>query len=230
MIKVLKLDYTLVCSQLITIICTICFSFVVSIVLNMPIVVIGALFMMNMIFSTIPFEMDKDYKFCFYDMLPISRKIKIVARYTFLSINTLFTSAFSLLILYISAQRMRVVIKGIFYVVFVFMVSISFVLACLQYLIYYKVEATISKQNSLWLRFIPAFGMMMLVNLFGEKLIDSSLLRVVNNCFLQALFGEKCKIFLENVASPNWRKLQGLGWQLFCQLHSHCRPYLVVIA
>ena len=111
MIKVLKLDYTLVCSQLITIICTICFSFVVSIVLNMPIVVIGALFMMNMIFSTIPFEMDKDYKFCFYDMLPISRKIKIVARYTFLSINTLFTSAFSLLILYISAQRMRVVIK-----------------------------------------------------------------------------------------------------------------------
>ena len=78
MIKVLKLDYTLVCSQLITIICTICFSFVVSIVLNMPIVVIGALFMMNMIFSTIPFEMDKDYKFCFYDMLPISRKIKIV--------------------------------------------------------------------------------------------------------------------------------------------------------
>ena len=49
-------------------------------------------------------------------------------------------------------------------------------------------------------------------------------------CFLQALFGEKCKIFLENVASPNWRKLQGLGWQLFCQLHSHCRPYLVVIA
>ena len=181
MIKVLKLDYTLVCSQLITIICTICFSFVVSIVLNMPIVVLGALFMMNIIFSTIPFEMDKDYKFCFYDMLPISRKIKIVARYTFLSINTLFTSAFSLLILYISAQRMRVVIKGIFYVVFVFMVSISFVLACLQYLIYYKVEATISKQNSLWLRFIPAFGMMMLVNLFGEKLIDSSLLRVVNN-------------------------------------------------
>ena len=50
------------------------------------------------------------------------------------------------------------------------------------------------------------------------------------SCFLQALFGEKCKIFLENVASPNWRKLQGLGWQLFCQLHSHCRPYLVVIA
>ena len=55
--------------------------------------------------------------------------------------------------------------------------------------------------------------------------------RIIENvCFLQALFGEKCKIFLENVASPNWRKLQGLGWQLFCQLHSHCRPYLVVIA
>ncbi|MGN0326581.1 MAG: hypothetical protein ACI4DW_09720 [Lachnospiraceae bacterium] len=36
-------------------------------------------------------------------------------------------------------------------------------------------------------------------------------------CFLQALFGEKCKIFLENVASPNWRKLQSLGRQLSCQ-------------
>ena len=37
------------------------------------------------------------------------------------------------------------------------------------------------------------------------------------DCFLQALFGEKCKIFLENVASPNWRKLQSLDRQLFCQ-------------
>ena len=47
-------------------------------------------------------------------------------------------------------------------------------------------------------------------------------------CFLQALFGKSCKVFLENVASPNWRKLQSLGWQLSCQPHSHCRPYLVV--
>ena len=28
-------------------------------------------------------------------------------------------------------------------------------------------------------------------------------LRTYLDCFLQALFGEKCKIFLENVASPN---------------------------
>ena len=39
----------------------------------------------------------------------------------------------------------------------------------------------------------------------------------IKECFLQALFGEKCKIFLENVASPNWRKLQSLDRQLFCQ-------------
>ena len=45
-------------------------------------------------------------------------------------------------------------------------------------------------------------------------------------CFLQVLFGEKCKIFLENVASPNWRKMQGPGWQILCQTHSHCRPYV----
>ena len=29
-----------------------------------------------------------------------------------------------------------------------------------------------------------------------------------NNCFLQAFFGESCKIFLENIASPFWQKLQ----------------------
>ena len=49
-------------------------------------------------------------------------------------------------------------------------------------------------------------------------------------CFLQALFGKSCKIFLENVASPNWRKLQSLNWQLSCQLYSHCRPNIVVTA
>lgn len=27
-------------------------------------------------------------------------------------------------------------------------------------------------------------------------------------CFLQAFFGESCKIFLEKIASPFWRKLQ----------------------
>ena len=49
-------------------------------------------------------------------------------------------------------------------------------------------------------------------------------------CFLQVFFGKSCKIFLENVASPNWRKLQSLDWQLSCQPHSHCRPNLVVTA
>ena len=38
------------------------------------------------------------------------------------------------------------------------------------------------------------------------------LMDIPKECFLQALFGEKCKIFLENVASPNWRKLQSFGW------------------
>ena len=52
----------------------------------------------------------------------------------------------------------------------------------------------------------------------------------LRRCFLQVLFGKSCKIFLENVASPNWRKLQSLDWQLSCQPHSHCRPNLVVTA
>ena len=49
-------------------------------------------------------------------------------------------------------------------------------------------------------------------------------------CFLQALFGQSCKTFLDIIASPNWTKLQSLDWQLSCQPHSHCRPYLVVTA
>ena len=56
------------------------------------------------------------------------------------------------------------------------------------------------------------------------------LLALTKSCFLQVLFGKSCKIFLENVASPNWRKLQSLDWQLSCQPHSHCRPNLVVTA
>ena len=33
----------------------------------------------------------------------------------------------------------------------------------------------------------------------------------VNTCFLQALFGQSCKIFLDIVACPNWTKLQSTG-------------------
>ena len=73
-------------------------------------------------------------------------------------------------------------------------------------------------------------AVVLLLNLKTIAATDWNSFHFLQDCFLQALFGEKCKIFLENVASPNWRKLQGLGWQLFCQLHSHCRPYLVVIA
>ena len=50
------------------------------------------------------------------------------------------------------------------------------------------------------------------------------------DCFLQALFGQSCKTFLDIIASPNWTKLQSLDWQLSCQPHSHCRQYLVVTA
>ena len=52
----------------------------------------------------------------------------------------------------------------------------------------------------------------------------------VISCFLQALFGQSCKTFLDIIASPNWTKLQSLDWQLSCQPHSHCRQYLVVTA
>ena len=54
--------------------------------------------------------------------------------------------------------------------------------------------------------------------------------KLFGSCFLQALFGQSCKTFLDIIASPNWTKLQSLDWQLSCQPHSHCRPYLVVTA
>ena len=67
---------------------------------------------------------------------------------------------------------------------------------------------------------------------FSHRTIICSLRDLIREypCFLQVLFGKSCKIFLENVASPNWRKLQSLDWQLSCQPHSHCRPNLVVTA
>ena len=58
-----------------------------------------------------------------------------------------------------------------------------------------------------------------------QHLLDDSMV-----CFLQALFGQSCKTFLDIIASPNWTKLQSLDWQPSCQPHSHCRPYLVVTA
>ena len=63
--------------------------------------------------------------------------------------------------------------------------------------------------------------------------IDSQLRMIkeyCEKCFLQALFGQSCKTFLDIIASPNWTKLQSLDWQLSCQPHSHCRQYLVVTA
>ena len=38
-----------------------------------------------------------------------------------------------------------------------------------------------------------------------------NMLKDLLGCFLQVLFGKSCKIFLENVASPNWRILQSLA-------------------
>ena len=60
--------------------------------------------------------------------------------------------------------------------------------------------------------------------------IQSEIDQLKQGCFLQALFGQSCKTFLDIIASPNWTKLQSLDWQLSCQPHSHCRPYLVVTA
>ena len=41
------------------------------------------------------------------------------------------------------------------------------------------------------------------------------------------LYSENVNLFF---ASTFWTKLQSLDWQLSCQPHSHCRPYLVVTA
>ena len=42
------------------------------------------------------------------------------------------------------------------------------------------------------------------------KLTNDYMFRAVLQCFLQALFGQSCKIFLDIVACPFWTKLQSL--------------------
>ena len=58
----------------------------------------------------------------------------------------------------------------------------------------------------------------------GFEIRENSKVRVsdVKECFLQDLFGENCKTFLANVASPNWRKLQSF-WAADYQSVKLCR-------
>ena len=44
-----------------------------------------------------------------------------------------------------------------------------------------------------------------------SKINGRKTFRNLIECFLQALFGQNCKIFLDIVASPFWTKLQSTG-------------------
>ena len=44
-----------------------------------------------------------------------------------------------------------------------------------------------------------------------SELILNEINIVLKNCFLQDLFGQSCKTFLDIVACPNWTKLQSAG-------------------
>lgn len=45
------------------------------------------------------------------------------------------------------------------------------------------------------------------------------------SCFLQALFGQSCKTFLDIVACPNWTKLQSIWLALNRPAEQPCRHY-----
>ena len=47
----------------------------------------------------------------------------------------------------------------------------------------------------------------MLLDLLETYVSEEETIRI---CFLQALFGQSCKTFLDIVACPNWTKLQCL--------------------
>ena len=48
---------------------------------------------------------------------------------------------------------------------------------------------------------------------------------LVDVCFLQALFGQSCKTFLDIVACPNWTKLQSIWLALNRPAEQPCRHY-----
>ena len=49
------------------------------------------------------------------------------------------------------------------------------------------------------------------IGVFGLSGKLSKIPKMVFNCFLQVLFGQSCKTFLDIVACPNWTKLQSFG-------------------
>jgi hypothetical protein len=47
--------------------------------------------------------------------------------------------------------------------------------------------------------------------MIGFLLMAAVLYHFIRYCFLQVLFGQSCKTFLDIVACPNWTKLQRRG-------------------
>ena len=105
MVKLLKLDYRLISSQIIIIICAVLFSFYLGIFREMPTFSVGLLFMMTLIFSTVPFNVSPYYKSCFYNMLPVSTTKRVLSRYCYLLVNIVLSTILSFTIIYCVSQR-----------------------------------------------------------------------------------------------------------------------------
>ena len=186
MVKLLKLDYRLISSQIIIIICAVLFSFYLGIFREMPTFSVGLLFMMTLIFSTVPFNVSPYYKSCFYNMLPVSTTKRVLSRYCYLLVNIVLSTILSFTIIYCVSQRTYLNSAMTYYKI-VFIVSIlCFSLCSLQYVIYYKIETIRNQQFAIWFRLIPAFALMLFVNIFSDKtayiLTFSSYLIVILFC------------------------------------------------
>lgn len=184
MVKLLKLDYRLISSQIIIIICTILFSLYLGIFREMPTFSVGLLFMMTLIFSTLPFNVSPYYKSCFYNMLPVSTKKRVLSRYCYLFINIALSTILSLTIIYCVGKSYAQEKIMIYYRIAFIVAILCFSLCNIQYVIYYKIETIRNQQFAIWFRLIPAFALMLFVNIFSDKAtnvinLDNSLIFIL---------------------------------------------------
>ena len=167
--KLIKLDYRLISSQIIIILCAILFSVYLGVFKAMPTFSIGILFMMTFIFSTVPFNVSSYYKSCFYNMLPVSTKKKVLARYWYLFINIFLSTLLSFIIFYYAGRKYSIDDSMGYYKI-IFIIAITCLSLCsVQYVIYYKIENIRNQQFAVWFRLIPAFALMFFVNIFSER-------------------------------------------------------------
>lgn len=192
MFKFIKLDLRLAKTQYNVILIIILFAFFLGIIMEMPTFSIGILFFTTMILSTIPFNIDSNFKSGFYELLPQKTITRIGGRFCYLLINTLISFIFSLLMLSL-AKRFGQNISTLHFLIAIAVALIVFWISCIQYVIYYKIETFKNQQLAIWFRLIPIFIIMFGTSFLGDFINENMNLndlhnKITNNSLLLILF------------------------------------------